>query len=42
MPRKKILSCLTTVVLFSSLIPVLLTIRLGTPPDQSTEAVTYR
>ncbi|MFD7714147.1 hypothetical protein, partial [Streptomyces sp. NPDC059786] len=40
--RKKVLSCLTTIVLFSSLIPVLLTIRPGTPPDRHTPAVASR
>ncbi len=42
MSRKKILTYLIPVVLFSSLIPVLLTFRPWTRQDQSVEAAAYR
>jgi hypothetical protein len=39
--RKKVFSYLVPVVLFSSLIPVLLTFLAGTQPDQTVEAAVH-
>ncbi len=41
MRRKNVLSYLIPIVLFSSLIPVLLSFLAGTQPDQSVEAAIH-